>query len=397
MASDPTPTPEPEPPSEPPSEPLSEPISEPPPEPEQDPPLFTLEGSRYHLVRRLETLGGAQRLIARRESSRGIEGFVVIKKPAPRAPLEQRRRLAHEAWVARRLEHPGLPRVLHAEFAVTHPLLITEYVEGVRLERVLTWAARRKVHLPAPCAAYIAAEVADALAHAHGVKDEGGYPLRLVYRDVSPANITLSRRAEVKLAELGSVLTCGPYRVRTPAHTLRGSVGYAAPEVLRLERPDARADIFSLGLVLVEMLTGVHLLDPPDQRKPAPVRGMLRKLLGKIWTEQPAWEDPVQLAAQAVRLTPEHVAKVTRRVPEPVRAVAQRALRVTPAERYATVAEMRDELRAYLISTLPGYGPEQLLVEMSRLRVRPRGERNPADPSQDSLPAGFLRVLSRRS
>jgi serine/threonine protein kinase len=363
---------------------------------EPEAPLFTLAGSRYHLVRRLETLGGAQRLIARRESSRGVEGFAVIKHLSTRARGDQRRRLADEAWVALRLAHPGLPRVLHAEFRGPRPLLITEYVEGVRLERVLTWAVRRGVHLSAPCAASIAAEVADALAHAHGVKDEGGHPLRLVYRDVSPANITLSRLAEVKLTALGAVLTCGPYRVRTPAHTLRGSVGYAAPEVLRLERPDARADVFSLGLVLVEMLTGVHLLDPPHQGKPAAVRGMFRKLLGKIWTEQPVWEDPARLAAQAVRLRPEDVEKVTRQVPEPLRAVAQRALRVDPAERYATAAGMRDELRAYLASTRSAFGPEQLMAEVRRLRAMPRGDRNPVDPSWESLPSEFRRLPPSR-
>jgi len=369
---------------------------DPPTEPEKDAPLFTLEGSSYHLVRRLQTLGGTQRLIARRESSRGIEGFVLIKHPAPRAHIDQRRRLAHEAWVARRLAHPGLPRVIHAESSQPRPLLITEYVEGVRLERVLTWAVRRGVHLSAPCAAQIAAEVADALAHAHGVKDEGGYPLGLVYRDVSPANITLSRHGEVKFADLGSVLACGPYRIRTPAHTLRGSVGYAAPEVLRLERPDGRADVFSLGLVLVEMLTGTHLLDPPYQRGLVAVRSMFRKLLGKIWAEQPAWEDPAQLAEQASRLRPEDVAKVTRQVPAPLSAVAQRALRVDPAERYATAAEMRDELRAYLASLQPAFGPEPLLAEVRKLSVMPRGDRNPVEPSWESLPAGFRRLSPRR-
>ncbi len=347
--------------------------------------LFTLEGTRYCFVRKLDTLAGAQRLLARRESTHGPEGLVVIKRLPSRARWAQRRRLAHEAWVARRLAHPGLARVLHAETSVRHPLVIMEYVEGVRLERVLTWAARRAEYFSPQGAAYIAAEVADALAHAHGVTDEGGRPLHLVHRDVSPANITLSRHGEVKLTDLGAVLTRAPSRVRTAAHTLKGAVGYAAPEALRLERPDARADVFSLGLVLVELLTGTHLLDLPHQRGPVPVMGLFRKLLGKIWTEQPTWEDPARLAALAARLRPEDVAKATRQVPAPLRAVAQRALRVAPAERYPTAAELRDELRAYLASTRHRYGPEQLMAELRKLRVKPRGDRNPADSSQESL------------
>jgi serine/threonine-protein kinase len=231
--------------------------------------------------------------------------------------------------------------------------------------------------------------VADALAHAHGVTDEAGRPLRLVHRDVSPANITVSRRGEVKLTDLGAVLTRGPSRQRTAAHTLKGAVGYAAPEVLRLERPDARADVFSLGLVLVEMLTGTHLLDLPRQSEPVPVTGVFRKLLGKIWTEQDTWDDPAQLAAQAARLRLEDVAQVTQQVPAPLRAVAQRALRVNPAERYSTAAELRDELRSYLANARPGYGPAQLVSEVRKLRVRPRGDRNPVESSQESLPPDF--------
>jgi serine/threonine-protein kinase len=351
--------------------------------------LLTLAGARYHLVRKLDTLAGAQRLLAQRQSSQEPAGLVVIKRLPSRSRWAQRRRLAHEAWVARRLAHPGLPHVLHAELGGRRPLLIMEYVEGVRLERVLTWAVRRGVRLSAPCAAYIAADVADALAHAHGVTDEGGRPLRLVHRDVSPANITLSRHAEVKLTDLGAVLTRGPARVRTAAHTLKGAVGYAAPEVLRLGRPDARADVFSLGLVLVEMLTGTHLLDLPHQSQPVPVTGSLRKLLGKIWTEQSSWEDPARLAALAARLRSEDVAQVTRQAPTPLRAVAQRALKVSPAERYAHAVEMRDELRAYLLSLRPGYGPAQLVTEVRQLRIQPRGDQPPVESSQQSLPPEF--------
>jgi len=351
--------------------------------------LLTLDGTPYRLVRKLDAVAGAQRLLALREPTAEPGQLVVIKRLPSRARWAQRRRLAHEAWVARRLAHPGLCRVLHAETNVRHPLIIMEHVEGVRLERVLTWAARRAEHLSPRAAAYLAAEVADALAHAHAVTDEAGRPLRLVHRDVSPANITLGRHGQVKLTDLGAVLTHQPGRLRTAAHTLRGTVSYAAPEVLRLERPDARADVFSLGLVLVEMLTGTHLLDPPHQGQPEPVTGLFHKLLGKIWTEKRTWEDPALLAARAARLRPEDVAQATQQVPAPLRAVAQRALRVHPAERYSTAAELRDALRAYLATARNGYGPQQLVAEVRRLRVKPRGDRNPVQSSQESLPPEF--------
>ena len=354
--------------------------------------LFTLAGERYHLVRKLDMTAGAQRLLARRESPRGQGGLVVVKRLPAHARWAQRRRLAHEAWVARRLNHPALVRVLHVETGARRPLIIMEHIDGVRLERALTWAVRRGEHLPAPCAAFIAATVADALVHAHGLTDEWGRPLRLVHRDVSPSNILLSTRGEVLLTDLGAVLTGTSRRVRTAAHTLKGSVTYAAPEVLRMERPDARADLFSLGLVLVEMLTGRHLLDPPHQRAPVPLRGLFRKLLGRIWTEQDSWEDPARLAAVAARLRPEHVAQVAHQAPQPLRAVAQRALRVDPAARYATAEQMRDELRAYLASAHPGYGPEHLLAEMCALRALPRGGPHaPVESSQQPLPAAFRR------
>jgi serine/threonine-protein kinase len=115
-------------------------------------------------------------------------------------------------------------------------------------------------------------------------------------------------------------------------------------------------------------------------------------LLGKIWTEHDTWEDPARLAALAARLRPEDVAQVTRKVPAPLRAVAQRALRVDPAERYASAAQMRDELRAYLASTHPDYGPGQLVAEVRKLRAKPPGDRNPMESSEQSLPAEFLRA-----
>jgi hypothetical protein len=90
------------------------------------------------------------------------------------------------------------------------------------------------------------------------------------------------------------------------------------------------------------------------------------------------------------------VAQVVHQAPEPLRAVVQRALSVDPAARYASAARMRDELRAYLASAHPGYGPEQLLAEMRKLRAMPRGGPHPVESSHQPLPSAFRRVPPTR-
>ena len=189
--------------------------------------------------------------------------------------------------------------------------------------------------MSAPFSAYVAAQVADALHAAHTLTDEAGRPLQLVHRDVSPRNIHLSTHGEVKLTDFGAAFSLRPGRPVTPRLWVKGDLAYAAPEVLRHEQPDARADLFSLGLVLVELLTNQYLLDAPLERTSPGLTGRLAKLASRLKPEEPSWASPEELAARVERLHPGVVARVVEQTPAALRAVVERALRPRPEDRRA--------------------------------------------------------------
>src|SRR5690606_32742449 len=113
-------------------------------------------------------------------------------------------------------------------------------------------------------ALYAAAEVADALHHAHTLRGEQGTPLGIIHRDVSPRNICLDTHGAVKLTHFGAAYSLMVGREETPHLLLTGDVAYASPEYLRRQDLAPSSDVFSLGLVLVELLTGRHLFNMED-------------------------------------------------------------------------------------------------------------------------------------
>ncbi|WP_225412753.1 serine/threonine-protein kinase [Stigmatella hybrida] len=357
--------------------------------PEGDIHLFTANGVHYSLVRELTGEGPGERVLAQRHTPGGPGGLAVIKCLPPAARMAERRRMLEEAQVARRLDHPAIARVLHVDTRARRPLVVMEYVDGLALEQVLRRAVRRHKPVSERFAAYVIAQAADALHYAHTLKDGHGRLLHLVHRDVNPSTLRISKHGEVKLTDFGAVFTRLPGRQRTPAHTLKGTVGYSAPEVLRLGTPEARSDIFSLGVVLVELLTHVHVLDLPYERPRMRLSGGFQRLLGKLWPEKGAWVDPARLGDRASRLHARDVEKVMAAVSEPLRAVALRALRVDPAERHATAAAMRDALRAFLSATGRPYGPSEAVEEIREVISMASQARGEMETSPEYVPHEF--------
>jgi len=214
-----------------------------------------LEISGYDLQRRLGAGGMAEVFLAKKRGAEGTYKLLVLKRILPEHSKSRRFRnmFVEEANLATRLNHPNIVQVY--EFSQTDDdlLLSMEYVEGVDLGKLIRAANRSKEHVPYWVSAFIIAEVAKGLHYAHERKDEGGLPLAIVHRDVSPQNVLVSREGVVKIADFG-IASANLFREETGV--LKGKFGYMSPEQARGERVDRRSDIFALGVVLYELLTG---------------------------------------------------------------------------------------------------------------------------------------------
>jgi serine/threonine protein kinase len=164
-----------------------------------------------------------------------------------------------EARLATSLNHPNLVRVYDAGEDLGLPFMVMEYVDGVSCAKILRKVASDGTRFPAGPALVICAEVLKGLLHAHGARDNGGEPLGIVHRDVSPGNILISRSGRIKLTDFG-IARSTQIDHHTDPGQVKGKFGYMSPEqVMGDEELDARSDLFSLGVVLAEMLLGRRL------------------------------------------------------------------------------------------------------------------------------------------
>ena len=229
----------------------------------------------------------AEVFIGRRRGPAGVDKRVVVKRiRAERAGDAQHLDLfIREAQISMSLAHKNLVPVFDFGRVGDRLFLAMELVEGRDLASALKRAAARGRPLDPVMVAHVGAEVCQGLDYAHKKRGEDGKVVGLVHRDVKPANVMVSFAGEVKLLDFG-VARLSATQEREGA--LRGTLGYMAPEQARGEELDARADVFSLGLVLWEALTG----------KPALLRdGDDRGLLARSRSgEVPALQDALPSA-----------------------------------------------------------------------------------------------------
>jgi serine/threonine-protein kinase len=215
---------------------------------------------KYRPVRALARGGMAEVILATEIERDGSERQVVIKRVLPHlADADELLQLfADEARLASLLVHPNIVRVSATGTQDGRPYLVMEHLDGADLRQLLDAAAARGERLPAAVACGIALGVARGLAYAHELCDDSGVALEIVHRDVSPRNVFVTRGGGVKLLDFGIARARGRM-ARTRTGLARGKVGYMAPEQLNGLAVDQRTDLFSLGVVLWEMLTGRDL------------------------------------------------------------------------------------------------------------------------------------------
>ena len=155
-----------------------------------------------------------------------------------------------EAKITRQLRHPNITQLVDYGNDSGTPYLVMEYVCGVNLKQVI-----RKGTIPASLTMAVGQRVAQALQSAHGQTDENGVPLGIVHRDVTPHNVMLSFDGNVKLLDFG-IAVARVRAERTGTGVLKGKWAYMSPEHVLGEGVDCRSDIFSLGALLYEMVSG---------------------------------------------------------------------------------------------------------------------------------------------
>jgi serine/threonine-protein kinase len=327
--------------------------------------MFVLGGTRYELIRELESRGnGELLLLARRSVQRGPMGHVAIRTLRSPNQFVHRQRLVDEVKLAFLLHHPAIAQTYHLTIHRGAPHVIMEYVDGPSLDTVISLVAMLERPVSPSFALFVASEVADALHHAHTARDDQGVPLGIIHRDVSPRNLYLDTHGAVKVTHFGAAYSLMVGREETPHLLLKGDVAYASPEYLQGQHLEPSSDVFSLGLVLLELLKGRHLFDVED---PGEARALHRM------------RDLIE------RYEPADVEKAVEGQPEPLKALIHKALRREPAERYATAAGLRDALHALLARMPQPYGRKEASEEISRLISEASAHRDQVELLQEGI------------
>ncbi len=210
---------------------------------------------RFEVRGRLGAGGMAEIFLA--EEKEPPHRRVALKRLLPeQAEQEELRAMfLDEARLGMRLTHPSLCRVYDAGLLEGDLIIAMEHVDGVTLADLIDRAAGG---LPVEVALSIIADVAGALDSVHRARDEHGRPLGIVHRDVSPRNVMIGFDGRVKLLDFGLAKSALNHAITRPGMA-KGKLAYLAPELWNEARPDARADLFSLGVCLFEALTGTRL------------------------------------------------------------------------------------------------------------------------------------------
>jgi serine/threonine-protein kinase len=216
---------------------------------------------RYELVTPLGTGGMAQVLVARTRGPEGLGKLVALKRILPHLASEPDivRQFLDEARIGLRLSHPNLVSFYDFGESQGAYFLVMELVRGVDLDRLL-----KTVKLQPAVAVAVVVQALHGLHAAHTLRGEDGAPLQLVHRDLSPHNLMVGFDGRVKVLDFG-VAKARAQRTVTLPGIVKGKPLYMSPEQARGQRLDARSDLFAMGLILFEALTGGRAFDRGDE------------------------------------------------------------------------------------------------------------------------------------
>lgn len=279
---------------------------------------------RYTLVREIARGGMAIVWLAEARGPAGFAKTCVVKELLPELASDPRHRamFLDEARLAARLAHKNIVQTNDLGEDRGRLFMALELLEGATLRRLVTLLGKRR--LAPALAVRVVAEVLAGLSYAHDLRDEEGRPLGIVHRDVSPSNVFVTFDGQVKVLDFG-VARSRAHRDKTREGFVKGTAAYMSPDHVATRPIDVRADVFTAGVLLRELLVGERLWGGSEDVS------IVRRLVA---SDIPAF--------------PEAPA-----IPAPLRAICVRAMAEEREARFPNAKAMRDALEAWLAENDP--------------------------------------------
>jgi serine/threonine-protein kinase len=305
---------------------------------------------RYTLVERIGAGGMAEVFLAIVAGPEGFRRSLVIKRMLPQLSHDTEfvRMFVDEAKVSALLSHPNLVQVFEFGKVEDSYFIAMEYVHGRTLTAIMAELANRQRQMPIAASVEIARQVCSGLDYAHALQGPDGKPLGIVHRDISPPNLMVDRHGVAKILDFGIARVADELReVRTRVGTMKGKISYMSPEQLNLHDIDHRSDIFAIGVVLHELLTGQRLFRANNDYTSS-------RMVLEAEIRRPSSVNPA--------------------VPAALDQVVMRALERDRDLRYPTAGEMASALEDVMReSSLPSQEQGKLLAELFPADVADKG------------------------
>jgi eukaryotic-like serine/threonine-protein kinase len=274
------------------------------------------------LIDRIAVGGMAEIFLARQTGLEGFEKLVVLKRIRPE--LSEKKSFVtmflNEARLSAQLNHPNVAQIYDLGKYGPNYFIAMEYVFGRDMRRVIPKAESQGIPFPLVYAAKIASQVCEGLYYAHQKTDYAGNPLGIVHRDITPENVVCSFDGTVKILDFGIAKAANSVEQQRPGE-IKGKLSYMSPEQCMGRPLDHRSDLFSLGVVFYEWVTGFKLFTGESDV------AVLKAITdGKIYS--PSYFKPD--------------------VPEPIETILMKALEKDPAKRYQSAWEMQYDIDRFL-------------------------------------------------
>jgi serine/threonine protein kinase len=280
---------------------------------------------RYRLLGRIGEGGMAEVYRAVMTGPEGFERELVLKRILPKLSEsgDFKTMFVREAKISALLLHPNIVQIYEFGQAEGNYFIAMESVQGVTLREALTTLRKGERAVPHMIAADITRQICTGLDYAHNLRDPEGVPLEIVHQDISPTNIMLAFNGTVKILDFGIARAASFAEEEAKKGLIKGKVSYLSPEQIFVRPFDCRADVFALGVVFHEMLTGRRLFQSRNDLS------KMRELL------------------QAPILVP---SAIDASIPRELDRITMRALELDPNKRYQSTADMAADLERTLIA-----------------------------------------------